>query len=105
MIILHDYPLSMVSHYGFHKFSSGIRPLFKMPCRATTKSDIMKIYETKRGVVLGSMEKNDSRIAVTSDLWTASKQNRGYMAVTTHYIDATWKLQNRIIRLLYFNYL
>ena len=100
MIVLHDYPISMVEHYGFRKFSSGIGPLFKMPYRATTKSDIMKIYETKRGVVLGSMEKNESRIALTSDLWT-SKQNKGYMAITAHYIDAAWRLHNRIIWLLY----
>ncbi|XP_024993945.1 zinc finger BED domain-containing protein RICESLEEPER 2-like [Cynara cardunculus var. scolymus] len=51
MIILHDYPLSIVEHHGFRKYSNGLQPLFKVPCRATIKSDIMKIYETKRGGV------------------------------------------------------
>lgn len=48
MIIIHDYPLSVVEHYGFRKYSNGLEPSFKVPCRATIKSDIMKIYEKKR---------------------------------------------------------
>ncbi|XP_024961961.1 zinc finger BED domain-containing protein RICESLEEPER 2-like [Cynara cardunculus var. scolymus] len=97
MIILHDYPLSIFEHHGFRKYSNGLQPLFKVSCRATIKSDIMKIYKTKRGGVLRCLEENESMIALTSDMWTAGNQNKGYMALTAHYIDANWKLQNRII--------
>ncbi|XP_024965921.1 zinc finger BED domain-containing protein RICESLEEPER 2-like [Cynara cardunculus var. scolymus] len=90
MIILHDYPLSIVEHHGFRKYSNGLQPLFKVPCRATIKSDIMKIYETKKGCVLRYLEENESKIALTSDMWTAGNQNKGYMALTAHYIDANW---------------
>ena len=75
-----------------------------MPCRATTKSDIMKAYETKKTSMLSCLEKNESRIALTSDLWTANYQLKGYMALTAHYIDANWKLQNQIIRLIFLFY-
>ncbi|XP_024965995.1 zinc finger BED domain-containing protein RICESLEEPER 2-like [Cynara cardunculus var. scolymus] len=101
IIILHDYPLSIVEHHGFPKYSNGLQPLFKVPCRATIKSDIMKIYETKRGGVLRCLEENKSRIALTSDMWTAGNQNKGYMALTACYIDANRKLQNRIISFLH----
>jgi hypothetical protein len=33
MIILHEYPLSIVDHYGFRKFVSALQPLFKMGTR------------------------------------------------------------------------
>ena len=98
MITIHDYPLSIVEHYGFRKYSEGLQPLFRVPCRTTTKSDIMKIYETQRGYTLRCLEENESRIALTSDMWTASNQMKGYMAIAAHYIDANWSLQNRIIR-------
>ncbi|GJR74545.1 zinc finger BED domain-containing protein RICESLEEPER 2-like protein [Tanacetum coccineum] len=35
MIIVHEYPLSMVEHHGFRKFVKGLQPLFRIPCRNT----------------------------------------------------------------------
>ena len=100
MIILHDYPLSIAEHYGFRRYSGTLQPLFKVPCRPTIKSTIMNIYEKKKSHTVKSFEDIDSRIALTSDMWTASNQKKGYMAITAHYIDGNWKLQNRIMRYL-----
>ena len=33
------------------------------------------------------IENNDSRVAITMDMWTSSNQKRGFMSVTTHFID------------------
>ena len=35
MIVLHEYPLSMVDHAGFRRFVSALQPLFKMVTRNT----------------------------------------------------------------------
>jgi len=56
------------------------------------------LYESERTRQMNSLGKNKSRIAITTDMWTSSNQNKGYMAVTAHYIDDNWNLQNRIIR-------
>ncbi|XBI57690.1 hypothetical protein VPH35_039038 [Triticum aestivum] len=37
----------------------------------------------------------------TSDLWTAGHQKRGYMAVTGHYVDASWNLKSFLMRFVY----
>jgi hypothetical protein len=37
MIILHEYPLSMVDHAGFQRFVSALQPLFKMGTRNTIR--------------------------------------------------------------------
>jgi hypothetical protein len=37
MIILHEYPLSMVDHTGFQRFVSALQPLFKMVTRNTIR--------------------------------------------------------------------
>ena len=34
-------------------------------------------------------------MALTSDLW-ASKQNVGYIAIASHYIDGDWVMQKRM---------
>ncbi|XP_074379135.1 zinc finger BED domain-containing protein RICESLEEPER 1-like [Apium graveolens] len=44
------------------------------------------------------LENNASRVAITTYMWTVSNQKKGYMAVTAHYIDASWILQSRIMR-------
>ena len=41
MIVLHEYPLSMVDHVGFRRFVSALQPLFKMGTRNTIR---YKIY-------------------------------------------------------------
>jgi hypothetical protein len=37
MIVLHEYPLSMVDHTGFRRFVSALQPLFKMVTRNTIR--------------------------------------------------------------------
>ncbi|KAL8470747.1 hypothetical protein ACS0TY_033349 [Phlomoides rotata] len=101
MIVLHEYPLSMVEHFGFRRFLSSLQPLFKVVSRNTVKNDIMKIYEFEKTKTMRIIEKNTSKIAITTDMWTASNQKKGYMAITAHFIDETWKLRSRIIKFIY----
>ncbi|KAF7812050.1 zinc finger BED domain-containing protein RICESLEEPER 2-like [Senna tora] len=44
---------------------------------------------------------NPSRIAITTDMWTSSNQNKGYMSITAHFIDDNWQLQSRLVRFIY----
>uniref|UniRef100_A0A803N0K1 BED-type domain-containing protein n=1 Tax=Chenopodium quinoa TaxID=63459 RepID=A0A803N0K1_CHEQI len=101
MIILHEYPISMVEHMGFRKYSKTLQPGFKVPSRNTTRKDIMKRYELEKENVATLLRKAKGKIALTTDMWTADNQRKGYMAVTSHFIDNTWKLQSRILRFLY----
>ena len=43
MIILHEFPLSVVDYIGFRRYSYSLQPLFKMVSRNTIKRDIFKI--------------------------------------------------------------
>ncbi|XP_021751905.1 zinc finger BED domain-containing protein RICESLEEPER 2-like [Chenopodium quinoa] len=61
----------------------------------------MKRYELEKDNVATLLRKAKGKIALTTDMWTADNQRKGYMAVTSHFIDNTWKLQSRIIRFLY----
>ncbi|KAH7658133.1 Tam3-transposase (Ac family) protein [Dioscorea alata] len=74
-IIMHEYPLSI--------------------------KEILKIYDVEKTVALKLMDTNEGRVAITTDMWTASNQKKGYMTITTHYIDHSWNLQIRILRFIY----
>jgi len=102
MIVLHEYPLSMVDHLGFRRFVSGLNADFEMISRRTLRSDILKMFENGMCTLKKMLEVNHGKVAITTDLWTASNQKRGYMAVTGHFVDDEWVLQNRTLR-YYFN--
>ena len=97
MVILHEYPLS-IEHLGFHRFMGMAQPLFKIPSRNTLKSDILQIYDYERVKLNGLLEKNKGRIALTINMWTSHNQRKGFIAITTHFVDNSWTLQSRIIR-------
>ncbi|KAG6479452.1 hypothetical protein ZIOFF_062918 [Zingiber officinale] len=88
----------MVNHVGFKRYSYALQPIFKVVSRNTIKIDIMKIFEYERNKTMKLLDLNASRIALTTDMWTASNQKRGFMAITSHFIDVSWKLQSRLVR-------
>ena len=98
MICLHEYPLSMVDHVGFRKFCAALQPLFKAVSRNTIKKDILDMYEIHKKSLLNVFQHCQSRIAITTDMWTANHQKKGYMSVTVHFIDDDWKLKSFLLR-------
>lgn len=98
MIIMHEYPLCIVDHIGFKRYSARLQPLFKVPSRNTIKNEIFQIYEYEKVKTSSLLDSISSRVAITTDMWTASNQKKGYMAVTSYFIDDSWTLQSRIMR-------
>ncbi|XP_027338157.1 zinc finger BED domain-containing protein RICESLEEPER 3-like [Abrus precatorius] len=75
MIIIHEYPLSIVDHLGFRAYFEGLQPLFKVLSRNTIKGDIIKIYLNEKLKTMGLLEKIGSRIALTTDMWPSQFQS------------------------------
>ena len=60
----------------------------------------MDAYKEQRKKAIECMAESKSRVAITTDMWTSDNQRRRYMAITTHFIDDSWILQNIIMRYL-----
>ena len=56
------------------------------------KNDILMIYDYEKSKTISLLESNESRIAITTNMWTSNNKKRGFMAITTHFIDESWKL-------------
>ncbi|XP_057779587.1 zinc finger BED domain-containing protein RICESLEEPER 3-like [Salvia miltiorrhiza] len=93
MVVIHEYPLSIVDHVGFRKFVKGFNSSFKMISRNTLKSAIMKIYNDAKSSLKALFDSTYERVALTTDMWTASNQKKGYMAITSHFIDQQWIIE------------
>ena len=76
MVCVHEYPLSMVDHVGFRRFCAALQPLFKVVSRNTIKKDILEMYEVQRLSLVNFFQRCQSRVAVTTDMWTANHQKK-----------------------------
>ncbi|KAH9723471.1 BED-type domain-containing protein [Citrus sinensis] len=101
MVVMHELPLKFVEYKGFREMMAHANPVVKPMSRNTLKSEISKLYHIEKIKTLHMLEKNQGRVAITTDLWTASNQKKGYMVVTAHFIDNSWKLHSRILRFIY----
>ncbi|KAH9657272.1 BED-type domain-containing protein [Citrus sinensis] len=101
MVVMHELPLKFVEYKGFREMMAHTNPVVKPMSRNTLKSEISKLYHIEKIKTLHMLEKNQGRVAITTDLWIASNQKKGYMVVTAHFIDNSWKLHNRILRFIY----
>jgi len=98
MIIVHEFTVSMVDYVGFRKFCAALQPAFKVVSRNTIRKDILDMYQVQKQSMVNYIKKLSARVAVTTDLWTANHQRKGYMAVTAHFLDEDWKLKSFLIR-------
>jgi len=102
MVIMHEYPLAMVDHLGFRRYSKALNPTFKMISRNTLKKDIIKIFEYEKSKTMKLLGSIKSKVAITMDMWTSQNQKRGFIAITAHWVDNSWTLQSRILRYFFF---
>ena len=98
MVILHEYPFAIVDHVGFQDFVGGLRPNFKIVGKNTLKRDIKKNYNEKKQKTMVEIDKNASKVAITTDLWTANNSKRSFMVITAYYISDFWTSESRVIR-------
>ncbi|XP_073366874.1 zinc finger BED domain-containing protein RICESLEEPER 2-like [Aegilops tauschii subsp. strangulata] len=71
MLMLHDYPLSMVDHVGFRRFVAALQPLFKLHTRNTIRGDIVGRYKMERKKAIEYMSMIQSRVDITTGMWTS----------------------------------
>lgn len=66
----------------------------KMVKQKVTTADCIAMYEKEKAKLYKKLDKYSSRIGLTADMWT-SCQMKGYMCLTTQYIDNGWNLQKK----------
>ncbi|KAG6516449.1 hypothetical protein ZIOFF_026914 [Zingiber officinale] len=74
------------------------------PSAIGTKKLTYDVWNHFRRKKINGMDKaicNYCRIALTTNMWTASNQRKGFLALTAHFIDDNWTLQSRILRFAY----
>ncbi|KMT12709.1 hypothetical protein BVRB_4g088070 isoform A [Beta vulgaris subsp. vulgaris] len=77
MIVLHEYPLAIVDHIGFKRYSRSLNPDFKVISRNTVKADVLREFKEEKSRLMKLLAENESRVAITTDMWTSNNQRKG----------------------------
>ena len=85
-------PLAVVEGGGFRHLLAIVEPRFVLPSRTYfTQTEIPKLYvdvkEKVKAVVVSAPFH-----CITTDLWTSQYQSKGYITLTTHFVDGEWLL-------------
>ncbi|XP_059429180.1 zinc finger BED domain-containing protein RICESLEEPER 3-like [Corylus avellana] len=96
MIIVDEFPFSVVEKKGVRKMFRVLEPRFTLPSCYTMMKDCVKLFMTKRDLIKKKLLMAGQRICLTTDTWT-SIQNMNYMVIIGHFIDHSWKYHKRIL--------
>jgi hypothetical protein len=63
----------------------------------------MKNYDVRRNGLISEISQINSKISLTTDIWTSEISKDCYLGVTMHYIDNNWELKNLLLDLIPIN--
>ena len=63
----------------------------------------MENYDVRRNGLISEISQINSKISLTTDIWTSEILKDCYLGVTMHYIDNNWELKNLLLDLIPIN--
>ncbi|XP_040297398.1 E3 SUMO-protein ligase ZBED1-like [Bufo bufo] len=93
MLVTDMRPLSMVEEKGFQSMVSALNPSYKLPSRTHFTTLMERKYRETFQHVTDTIHHNESRIALTADIWTRVA-TEAYLGITCHYIGDDWKMNS-----------
>ena len=93
---MYDYSLSMIEYIGFIRYSKTLQPFCPMILRNTVRKGILQLCDFEISETMKLLASVQSKIDITTYMWTAHNKKHCFIAITAHWIDSSWKLQNRI---------
>lgn len=97
IIIYHDLPFRYVEYEKVRARDRYLNPDCQPICRQTAALDIYRQYEIEKEKLKGVLAKHHGRVCFTSDLWVSRHQVMGYICLSAHYIDDSWRLNSKIL--------
>ena len=97
-------PFSLVEDEGFLKVLEKVQScvgFYKPSSRRTMTETIQKMAATKRYQLKQEVVKDVDYYCITTDIWTSMTQD-AYLAVTLHYINQDFKLEERTLETISF---
>lgn len=87
---------SAVEQKSFHALIHSVNPSLIIPSRHTVRHLILQKHITLRERVRSYIATSAKSVCLTCDAWS-SRVYRGYMTITVHFIDNSWKMKSCLL--------
>ena len=96
-IIRAEQPFNMMETHDFSEtIQRTLNPQFTGWSRDVVIRYVMEKFNTQKEIFKKFFANFEGTICLTTDIWT-SLTHTGFLCITAHYIDSTWKLNKRIV--------
>ena len=95
MIVSDHVPLSIVESKGFRNLVEIVAPDYKVPCRKTIHSRIVRRYDGEKDALMSKLG-SVGNVSLTTDTWT-SNSTESYITFIEHHIDDQWKMGSNVL--------
>ena len=83
-----ELPFSLCESFNFEEYIQlALQPAYKRTSSRTFRRVAMTNYLTMKDVLIDSLTSINTRVSLTSDIWTIFVGSMSFIAITTHYID------------------
>ncbi|KAK9233321.1 hypothetical protein WN943_023570 [Citrus x changshan-huyou] len=96
MIVLHELPLAFVEYVGFYDLLKLLQPSIETISRNTIKAEILRLYDVEKKKTMGILEACESRIAITTDMWTATPHSAEVMCNELYDCLMDWNIDRKL---------
>ena len=94
--MINQYPFTIVEEPSFIELVHLLCPNAELFSADTIKRKIMELYNGNISQIQKFLQETPGKLSFTMDIWT-SPSAKAFLAITTHYIDKNWKLQNILV--------
>lgn len=95
-ILNSDLPFSIVNSPNFRELILYLKDEVKILSRQTIRRNFTTLFNDEILILKERLVKNNSRFALTLDEWKAGN-NKDFLAITLHFVNKTFKLENYLI--------
>ena len=96
LFVLEDLPFSLIESKAFVDMVQLLRSKAVLFSADTLKRRVMKKYEQEKAKTVQRIGAVQSKISLTTDLWTAPNQTP-FMCLTAHYVDNEWTMRTETL--------
>ncbi|CAJ0757200.1 5025_t:CDS:2, partial [Entrophospora sp. SA101] len=76
---------------------------YRLPCCQTISSWIESIFKKQKIVIKKMVNDFSHRVSLTTDAWTSTTTNQGYLGITAHWIDDSWRMKKILLNFIPLN--
>lgn len=102
MIIVDFQAFNIVNNQGFCGLLTTIDPSYKLPSRSHFSQTLLPAYYDEVVVKVELILEEAEYVSLTTDCWT-SNSTQSFMAVTAHFVSASWKPVSVLLGCFQFN--